>query len=374
MRFPPPSVTASWPTPNPTNPVTRNDALVAIELILLSLALICLSLRLFVRIRIVRRGGWDDWLMVGAAIFNLGVTVSVILAAERYGWRIHVWDLTMDQMVGGRQVSIAAQTLFLFASGLAKTSILVSYMRIAPMGSWFRRLTWISIALVVAAMFIFLIVLWTQCRPAASYWNLLANARDCVEEWPPLMGQTTVTVLTDFIVYILPMPTFYNLKLPMGQRIALMVLFSFGLVVVVAGCIRMYWVHHVVEETYDVTWEGYDLWIWTAVEVNLGVICGCVPVLKALVNPSSKNSNSRANNCVTSLFSKKSGLHELRSNERPTPESQPSSSHSRHKDIDLERYVPRDGRVRRETGHSEQEIQEEDKKCQLDVVGSNLEQ
>lgn len=41
--------------------------------------------------------------------------------------------------------------------------------------------------------------------------------------------------------------------------------------------------HKVVYDTYDVTWDGFDLWIWTAVEVNLGVICGCVPSLKPLV-------------------------------------------------------------------------------------------
>lgn len=36
-------------------------------------------------------------------------------------------------------------------------------------------------------------------------------------------------------------------------------------------------------ETYDVTWEGFSLWIWAAVEVNLGVICGCVPALRPLI-------------------------------------------------------------------------------------------
>lgn len=36
-------------------------------------------------------------------------------------------------------------------------------------------------------------------------------------------------------------------------------------------------------ETYDITWEGFNLWIWAAVEVNLGVICGCVPVLRPLL-------------------------------------------------------------------------------------------
>lgn len=62
-----------------------------------------------------------------------------------------------------------------------------------------------------------------------------------------------------------------------------MLLFGVGGVIVVAGSFRAYWVHYVVYNTYDVTWEGFQLWVWTAVETNVGVICGCIPALKPLI-------------------------------------------------------------------------------------------
>jgi hypothetical protein len=40
------------------------------------------------------------------------------------------------------------------------------------------------------------------------------QSRDCVPEAPPLMAQTIVTVITDFIVCILPVHTLWTLKLP----------------------------------------------------------------------------------------------------------------------------------------------------------------
>ncbi|KAH6640092.1 hypothetical protein BKA67DRAFT_486818, partial [Truncatella angustata] len=283
MRFPPPEVIASWPRPNYKNPETRGPTLMIVELTILPLALICLALRLYVRMYMIKRSWWDDWLMVASAVCCCGVTVSVILATQLYGWNIHAWDLTYTQMVQGRQVSIAGQTIFVFASGFAKLSILASYLRIALPGSWFRRLTWAAIAIVGTAIPAFLMLLWLQCSPATSYWNLFALERDCMHEWPPLAAQTTVTVITDFIVYVLPMPTLWKVQLPLSQRISLMILFGFGGIVVVAGCMRTYWVHYVEVETYDVTWEGFYLWIWAAVEVNLGVICGCAPVLKPLL-------------------------------------------------------------------------------------------
>jgi hypothetical protein len=74
-------------------------------------------------------------------LFGSGVTICVVLAFTSYGWDKHVWDLKMPTLVTGRQVSFAAQALFLPATTLAKISILISYLRLAPIDSWFRRLS-----------------------------------------------------------------------------------------------------------------------------------------------------------------------------------------------------------------------------------------
>lgn len=79
MRFPPPEVIASWPKPNYKDPENRGPALLIVELTALPLAIICVALRLYVRIHVIKRSGWDDWLMVAAVFFCSGVTVSVIL-------------------------------------------------------------------------------------------------------------------------------------------------------------------------------------------------------------------------------------------------------------------------------------------------------
>ena len=68
MRLPPKDVVASWPAPNYIDPVTRGPALVIVEIIALCISTICLGLRLFVRIHILRSPDWDDWLMVAAAV------------------------------------------------------------------------------------------------------------------------------------------------------------------------------------------------------------------------------------------------------------------------------------------------------------------
>jgi putative effector of murein hydrolase len=82
MRFPPPEVIATWPRPNYKNPVNRGPTLMIVELTILPLALVCLGLRLYVRMHVIKKSWWDDWLMVAAAFCCCGVTVSVILGEK----------------------------------------------------------------------------------------------------------------------------------------------------------------------------------------------------------------------------------------------------------------------------------------------------
>jgi hypothetical protein len=139
------------------------------------------------------------------------------------------------------------------------------------------------------------------------------------------------------MIYVLPMPTLYKLKLPSTQRIGLMILFGIGGVIVVAGSFRAYWVHYVVFDTYDVTWEGFQIWVWTAVETNVGVICGCIPSLRPLLFGGRGRNGTQTQRSYGSAGSRKQRSHQapddlemetkLTSNDSTIP---PSSSHGNY--------------------------------------------
>lgn len=58
----------SWPKPNYVDPIQRGPALMAVDLTLLGLALICVALRLYVRIAWLHKSWWDDYIMVMASV------------------------------------------------------------------------------------------------------------------------------------------------------------------------------------------------------------------------------------------------------------------------------------------------------------------
>lgn len=66
---------------------------------------------------------------------------------------------------------MAGQTLFVLASSFVKMSILVSYFRVAPKKSTFRKLVWVTLAIVIAAFLTFLIALWLQCMWVVHYFR-----------------------------------------------------------------------------------------------------------------------------------------------------------------------------------------------------------
>ncbi|OAL03763.1 hypothetical protein IQ06DRAFT_205920, partial [Phaeosphaeriaceae sp. SRC1lsM3a] len=55
-----------WPRPNYVDPVTKPKYVLVLSCILGPISLALLLVRLWVRLRIQRNPGWDDWLMVAS--------------------------------------------------------------------------------------------------------------------------------------------------------------------------------------------------------------------------------------------------------------------------------------------------------------------
>lgn len=65
-------VLLAWPAPNYNNPVTQSKYVLIFSCIIgpISIALLCA--RLWVRMQMQHNAGWDDWLMLAAAVSTSG--------------------------------------------------------------------------------------------------------------------------------------------------------------------------------------------------------------------------------------------------------------------------------------------------------------
>jgi hypothetical protein len=176
----------------------------------------------------------------------------------------------------------------LVASGATKASVLLFYRRLV-VGTLARR--WklaIYFALAFHAIYLVSITLGYLliCRPLQAYWMSYDYNWNQDYTCAPANGLNPVigvlSVLSDVYAVALPFVIlhYYTLDVPRAQRIGLNIIFALGLLVAGAGIGRTYYLIKL-GNTYDTSWTGFDLLIWTIIELQLGIICACAPSLRA---------------------------------------------------------------------------------------------
>ncbi|PVI02321.1 hypothetical protein DM02DRAFT_488688, partial [Periconia macrospinosa] len=285
MRNIPPEVILSWPNPNYIDPETRGNSSIIINLVFISLAVITVLLRLYTRIFIKRWFGNDDFLIVLALIFTIGLTIVVMLANKRLGWDRHIYDIPLTSIAANLKVAMAAKILFVAASTFTRLSILFFYYRLVNDSSEkiFRWIVHFNVALNMAMFVAFTCVGLFQCIPISNYWKFAPPKGSCVDEGKATFSIGVITCVADLLCTVLPISLVARLELPLRQRVAVIILFGLGFIVTIAGIVRTWYVYKSLIAEYDQTWYAYPLWIAAAVEIDLGIICASGPVLRPLL-------------------------------------------------------------------------------------------
>ncbi|EEQ32890.1 conserved hypothetical protein [Microsporum canis CBS 113480] len=117
--------------------------------------------------------------------------------------------------------------------------------------------------------------------PLSDYWTD-PYRRSCINNGARIISGSIPHVLTDIIIWMLPIPTLCKMHLPGREKVVLIILMSFGLIACAASVVRLAYTYVILYVSYDSTWVGYNLWLWNDLEVNLAVICASAPVLRPL--------------------------------------------------------------------------------------------
>jgi hypothetical protein len=88
--------------------------------------------------------------------------------------------------------------------------------------------------------------------------------------------------MTDIAVATLPLPFLNQLQLPNRQRYALMIVFALGGFTCIISILRLQSLL-VFLQTTDISYHNPLAAIWSNLEVNIGIVCSCLPTLKAMV-------------------------------------------------------------------------------------------
>ncbi|EEY15739.1 conserved hypothetical protein [Verticillium alfalfae VaMs.102] len=228
-------------TPLPAD-VNRGPEILGVCGAMVGLALVFVVLRVYVRVAIIRQLGWDDYCMI-VAMAVMFAEMMVIIPQVGYGAGRHVEFIEpKSNVVEGLRLNFVTQPLCLIALCLTKVSVGLFLLRMTP-SARFRKF--------ILGVMVFTVLSATGNLPYA--WDISIPNGRCI---PPAhlkfaaFFNSSVSVVTDFIFAVLPVPILWNVQLNWKVKSAVAAILSLG--------------------------------ILTTVEICTAIVAACIPCLKPL--------------------------------------------------------------------------------------------
>lgn len=120
-----------------------------------------------------------------------------------------------------------------------------------------------------------------MCTPITAIWNVKTFPAGCINILNFNFFNASFGILTDVVLALLPIPLLLELQVNTQKKIALAVVFSFGLIAI-AGTIGRLASTVTWSRSPDFTWTFTPILLWTAVECNVAIISASLPSLRPL--------------------------------------------------------------------------------------------
>ncbi|CAK7218925.1 hypothetical protein SBRCBS47491_003671 [Sporothrix bragantina] len=264
---------------------SKKPDIIAAGIVTLFLSGCFVAARLYTRMFITRtRVGASEFLVVLAWIFAFGVTIPQVLETN-YGMGAHIYDIPPGDLNLSGNAEAQLISIFFYSLSLtfSKFSILALYLVVFPY-SWVRSVSVFLIAVVAASQIWMTYVIFTACTPIQAFWDFTIVGATCHPQIYWLANQYQL-IATDFLIFLLPLPVVWRLKVRPGQKLLLVFIFAMGFFVCAISIIR---IELIIPKTNnpgpDFTYSGIATYYWTDVETNLAVVVASSITLKPFIS------------------------------------------------------------------------------------------
>jgi hypothetical protein len=194
-----------------------------------------------------------------------------------------IWTLQPEQITNVLFYYYLGEIFYVVALGISKISILFFYLRVFPARS-FRTLTYSVMGLSAAYTVAFFIVTTWQCLPVSFAWTQWdgLHAGRCNDIHLQGWIAAAINIALDAVVMILPLRHLAILNMSLKKKIMVMSMFSVGIFVIVISAIRLYSLIHFAN-TQNITWNYVDAGLWSLIEIDVSIVCGCMPAHRLLI-------------------------------------------------------------------------------------------
>lgn len=261
--------------------------------VLLGLAWIFFSLRIYVKAVLTKGWGVDDLLLViGIVLFTTYCTCAAF--GVKYGVGRHLKLIPLEDIPKALHYWYLCELFYTLTTLFIRLSIALFLIRICV-----KRIMKVIIyatmaGVTVFSIFYFFLALF-QCSPIDYFWNQYKGEHgSCMN--PAVIpdasiAHSAVSFTADWILGLLPITLIWNLQMNQRTKISLAAILAVGLLAGIAAIIRIPYIR-VLTITDDFLYATTDVSIWSAVEASLGIVAASAytlrPLFRSLLNLSSR--------------------------------------------------------------------------------------
>ncbi|PLN79582.1 integral membrane protein [Aspergillus taichungensis] len=236
--------------------------------------LLLVALRTYTRFKVTAsETGLDDWAVLLLAVSVVGKT----------GLGRDMWTLDFDRITRVIYYSWVQSIFYIICISLTKLCFLFFYLRIFP-SNRLRLLIKILFALTVAYGIAFLFVVIFQCQPVSSgwlNWDLEGHGK-CMQSNTIMISASAINIVLDVLIIALPIPKVASLQATTSTKVQVIAMFSMGFVITGVSIYRLVRLK-VFALSINPTWDNAASCYWSVVEVDVGVLCLCMPATRSLL-------------------------------------------------------------------------------------------
>lgn len=251
---------------------------------LITASVMCFASTLLVLLRFIQRYKlvarrtfwWDDWVILAALICAYGNFASGILTK----WTgYHSGQYSVEELNTFAKDTLAGETLYNASITLSKASVLFFYSRIFSPDRkaliLLRVVGFLLFGFCMAAIF----GLIFADHPVQAQWNIL-EPHTSIKNKSFWIAMASINIGLDVTILAIPQAKVRQLQMSRKRKILLQGVFLLGGFVIIASIVRIIYLCTI--DLSDVTYTINLPAIWTNVEMNMSIVCACLPAVYGL--------------------------------------------------------------------------------------------
>ncbi|KAL1850264.1 hypothetical protein Plec18170_006959 [Paecilomyces lecythidis] len=238
------------------------------------------GLRVYARTRILNGFNKEDMLCTGAYV--LGTCYSIIaLIMGHFGGGLHIDDVPKQHIVPFEKTVYVTMVMYGPTAFLTKTSLLLIMTRVFSPYKKTVIFIYVILGIMLAYYIPAVIVKIRICSPISYFWTKTGNGT-CLNESAIILADAVVSVVSDLVVLLLPLPLTLSLQMPFKKKMRVMGILGAGGLACASSIIRLIFIVNF-GNSPDGTYQFMRINMFGNAEISIGVICACLPALSALI-------------------------------------------------------------------------------------------